>query len=131
MNPQITNLSKTLADNYASGSERVLDAVLDGNRKIVDVAVSTADQLVDQLPAEIVNRFPTPADTGARYLEFVERAVEVNREWNDRIVALLTPDTPAAPAPVKKAPAKRAAAKRPAKKAAAKRSPAKKAAATA
>jgi hypothetical protein len=138
MNPQITNLSKTIADNYASNSDRVLDAVLDGNRKFVDAAVTTLDQLIEQLPAapvQVADRLPTPAEAGARYLEFVERAVEINREWNDRVVAMLTVGQTAdvvaepTPAPAKKAVAKRAPAKRTAKKAPAKRAAAKRTAA--
>jgi hypothetical protein len=159
----LASASTTLADAIENNSERVFDAVIDANRRIVEFAVSASDKLTDRLSEVLPERFPvelpfsdklptfgttvpTAAVTGERYLEFVERAVSVNREFNDRIVSMLKSDVSATVervtaaattitstgdrAATKQAPAKRAAAKKaPAKRAAAKRAPAKRAAA--
>jgi hypothetical protein len=141
MRDQIQQFTKNATDNYTETNDRVLDAVVDTNRRVVDFAVKTADQMVDrldqveQLPElNFADKVPTPAETGARYLEFVERAVELNREYTQRVVdGILEGETvaPVAEKPVaKKAPAKKAAKKTPARKPAAKKAPAAKAATT-
>lgn len=68
--------------------------------------------------------FPTPAVAGERYLEFVERAVSLNRDMNQRVAEMIEFDN--AKAAADKRPAtKSAASRRPANKAAAKKRPAK------
>jgi cobalamin biosynthesis Mg chelatase CobN len=146
----------TATENFTSTSDQVLDAVLDANRRFVDFAVTTADRLTEQVDVELpfADRLPTPAETGERYLEFVERAVSLNRDMNQRVVEMIQADTAKAasekvaatarsvadnatrsvtdaartvsgPAAPKR-PAKKAAAKRPARKSTAKKSTAKK-----
>jgi hypothetical protein len=131
-----------ITERFTTTSDQVLDTVLDTNRRIVDFAVTTADRVSDQIKVELpfADTFPTPAVAGERYLEFVERAVSINREMNQRIVEMIKADNAkAATAKVvattktattktvaKKAPAK----KRPAKKTVAKKPVAKKAAAS-
>jgi sec-independent protein translocase protein TatB len=138
MRDEIQKFTKNATDNYTETNDRVLDAVVDTNRKAVDFAVKTADQVterieqIDDLPEfKLADKVPTPAETGARYLEFVERAVEMNREFTQRIVERLLEIDAVAPAvekPVaKKAPAKKAAKKPAAKKPEAKKPAAKKA----
>jgi hypothetical protein len=136
---QIQKFTKTAAENYTEANDRILDVVVETNRKVVDFAVKAADQVVeqleqiDQLPDfKFAERLPTPAETGARYIEFVERAAEMNRDFTQRVVANLLAGDPVAPAvekpaaegaPAKKAPAKKSTARKStAKKAAAKRS---------
>jgi CHASE3 domain sensor protein len=133
-----------ISERFTTTSDQVLDAVLDANRRIVDAAVSTADRVGDQIKIELpfTDRLPTPAEAGERYLDFVERAVSLNRDMNQRVAEMITADNAKAASDkvvgtaknvadtatktvTKKAPAKKAAAKRPARKAAAKR-PAKK-----
>jgi 2-hydroxychromene-2-carboxylate isomerase len=138
------NISK----RFTTTSDQVLDAVLDANRRIVDLAVTTADRVSEQLNVELpfADRFPTPTVAGERYLEFVERAVSLNRDMNQRVAEMITVDnakaaadkvvtttktaatsTPAKKAPVKKAPARKTAAK---KRPAARKTAGKKAAAS-
>ena len=102
MRDQFTNFTgtaaTTLAENLDTASERALDAVIEANRKLVEFAVTTADRVAEQISFELpfADRLPTPAASGERYLEFVERAVAVNRDFNDRIVAMLKDDAPTA-----------------------------------
>ncbi len=133
--------STVVTDNterFTSTSDQVLDAVLDTNRRIVEVAVTTADRIAEQIKVELplADRLPTPAVAGERYLEFVERAVSLNRDLNQRVVEMITADnakvvvaTAKRPA-TKTAAAKRPAKKRPARKTAAKKTVAKKTAAS-
>ena len=102
MRDQFTNFTATaaatLAENLDTANERALDAVIDANRKLVEFAVTTADRVAEQISFELpfadrLPSLPTPAESGERYLDFVERAVAVNREFNDRIVAMLKSDT--------------------------------------
>ena len=131
-----------ITDRFTTTSDRVLDAVLDTNRRIVDAAVTTADRVAEQFRSQVTvelpfaDRFPTPTVTGERYLDFVERAVSLNRDMNQRVVDMIKADnakkapakkTVAKKATVKKATAKKATAtKRAVKKTVAKKSPAKK-----
>ncbi len=132
-----------ITDRFTTTSHRVLDAVLDTNRRIVDAAVTTADRVAEQFRSQVTvelpfaDRFPTPTVAGERYLDFVERAVSLNRDMNQRVVDMITADnakkapaakkTVAKKAPAKKTPAKKATAtKRAVKKTVAKKSPAKK-----
>ncbi|HUV17605.1 MAG TPA: hypothetical protein VMW33_03900 [Ilumatobacteraceae bacterium] len=137
-----------VSERFTTTSDQVLDAVLDANRRIVDMAVTTADRVSEQFNVELpfADRLPTASVAGERYLEFVERAVSLNRDMNQRVAEMITADnakaasdkvvgaaknvadtatktvTDAGKTVAKKAPAKKAAARKaPAKKAAAKR----------
>jgi len=139
-----------LGEQFTNASDQVLDTVLDVNRRVVDFAVTTADRVNEQVRGQVdvelpfADSFPTPTIAGERYLEFVERAVSINRDVNQRIAEMITVDnaqaaarkvadtatgatrtstkTVAEKAPARKAPAKKAAARKaPAKKAAAKK----------
>jgi len=146
-NEATTSVTEAINDNniserFTTTSDQVLDAVLDTNRRMVDFAVTTADRVNDQIGFELpfADSFPTPTVAGERYLEFVERAVSINRDMNQRIAEMITADnakvvsdtvvatakTVAEKTPTKKAPAK----KRAAKKTVAKKTAAKKAAAS-
>lgn len=136
-----------ISERFTTTSDQVLDAVLDTNRRIVDFAVTTADRINEQVRSQITvelpfgDTFPTPTVAGERYLDFVERAVSLNRDMNQRVADMIRADTaktasdrvatPVKKTAAKKRPATKAAArKRPARKAAAKKRPAKKAAAS-
>jgi hypothetical protein len=150
-NEATTNVTDALNENgerFTTTSNQVLDRVLDVNRRIVDAAVTTADRINEQVNVELpfADRLPTPAAAGERYLEFVERAVSLNRDLNQRVVEMIKADnakaasdkvvataksvtdsatktvTGTAKTATKKAPAR----KRPAKKRAAKKTAAKK-----
>jgi len=121
-----------IAERFTTTSDRVLDAVLDTNRRIVDAAVTTADRVAEQFRSQVTvelpfaDRLPTPTLAGERYLDFVERAVSLNRDMNQRVVDMIRADN-AKKAPVTKTVAKKTpATKRPVKKTVAKKSPAKK-----
>jgi 2-hydroxychromene-2-carboxylate isomerase len=132
-----------ISERFTTTSDQVLDAVLDANRRIVDMAVTTADRVAEQINVEFpfADRFPTPTETGERYLEFVERAVSLNRDMNQRVAEMIKVDnakaasekvvattkTVAKKAPAKKMPARKTAAK---KRPAARKTAAKKAAAS-
>jgi hypothetical protein len=137
-----------ISERFTTTSDQVLDAVLDANRRIVDMAVTTADRVAEQINVELpfADRFPTPTVAGERYLEFVERAVSLNRDMNQRVAEMIKVDnvkaasekvvattkTVAQQAPAKKAPARKTVAKkRPAaRKTATRKTAAKKAAAS-
>lgn len=142
-----------ISERFTTTSDQVLDAVLDANRRIVDMAVTTADRVAEQINVELpfADRFPTPTVAGERYLEFVERAVSLNRDMNQRVAEMIKVDnakaasekvvatttTVAKKAPAEQTPARKTAAKkRPAarkttaRKTTAKKSAAKKAAAS-
>jgi len=150
-----------ISERFTTTSDEVLDAVLDTNRRIVDFAVTTADRVADQIKVELpfADSLPTPAVAGERYLEFVERAVSINRDMNHRVAEMIKADnakaasdkvaataksvadsagkavtgaakTVSEKAPARKAPAKKRPARKPvAKKSAARKSAAKKSAA--
>lgn len=93
MRDQINDFTSTAAENFTTTSDRVLDAILDGNRQAVDTVVKTADQVIEQLPEmSWADDLPTPAAVGTSYLDFVERAVEANRDFNLRVAEMLTTD---------------------------------------
>jgi hypothetical protein len=141
--------STTLASRFEDNSDRVLDAVVDANRRVVEFAVSVSDRVTALTPAQFpvelpftgklptfTGKLPTAAETGERYLDFVERAVSVNRDFNERIVSMLKGDVTSAveqvivnaSATAKKTATKKTVAKKTvAKKAVAKRTVAKKA----
>jgi 2-hydroxychromene-2-carboxylate isomerase len=117
-----------ISERFTTTSDQVLDAVLDANRRIVDMAVTTADRVAEQINVELpfADRFPTPTVAGERYLEFVERAVSLNRDMNQRVAEMIKVDnvkaasekvvattkTVAQQAPAKKAPARKTVAKK-------------------
>lgn len=133
-----TNISK----RFTTTSDQVLDAVLDTNRRIVDAAVSAADRVAEQIRTQVTldlrftDRLPTPTVAGERYLDFVERAVSLNRDLNHRVAEMITADnakkvpartTRAKTSPAKTSPAEKSLAKKsPAGKRVAKKAPAKK-----
>ena len=147
-----------ITDSVEAANERVLAYVVDANRRLADFAVTSADRVAEALPVAVpfADKLPTATESAERYVDFVERAVAMNREFNQRVLAKLTVDAPAVveavaenvtetvtaatePAektPAKKAPAKKASVKKatakkaPARKAAAKKAPAQQAAAT-
>ena len=138
-----TEALAALADKVEAANERLLDFVVDANRRLADLAVTSADRAAEVLPVALpfADRLPTPAESAERYIDFVERAVAVNREFNQRVLAMLTVDAPAAVDTVtesvvasaatakKTATRKTAAKKTAAKRTAAKRTTAKKTAA--
>ena len=113
-----------ITTRFTTTSDQVLDAVLDANRRFVDVAVTTADRVADQINFDLTlsDRLPTPTVAGERYLDFVERAVSLNRDMNQRVVEMIKADN------ATKSPAKQVAARTSSvKQAVAKKSPARKA----
>jgi hypothetical protein len=100
----------TATANYTSTNDKVLDAVIDANRKAVDFAVKAVDAItMPELPFADrfeLPEFPTPAEAGKRYISFVERAADMNRDLNGRIVDMLKIDgaKPVAKTPVAKKP---------------------------
>lgn len=131
-----------ISERFTTTSDQVLDAVLDTNRRIVDAAVSAADRVAEQIRTQVTldlrftDRLPTPTVAGERYLDFVERAVSLNRDLNHRVAEMITADnakkvpartTRAKTSLAKTSPAKNSPAKTsPAKKRVAKKAPAKK-----
>jgi hypothetical protein len=121
-----------ITDSVEAANERVLAYVVDANRRLADFAVTSADRAAEALPVAVpfADKLPTPTESAERYLDFVERAVAVNREFNQRVLARLTVDAPAVvetvtervtetvtetvaePVTAKKAPAKKASVKK-------------------
>ncbi len=105
----------TTAINVAN--TRMLDTVVEANRTAVGFAVKSAERLPAlDLPVEMPVEFPTPAEAGERYIDFVERAVSMNRELNERVIKMLPADVK----PTAKRTSKKVASKPAAKKAGAK-----------
>ena len=134
-NTTSTNVNDSIRENLTSTSDQVLDVVLDTNRRMVDLAVSTVDRITAQIDVELpfADRLPTPSAAGERYLDFVEQAVSLNREMTQRVVEMLeAAERRAVDATAEQAAAAKTAAKKPmarkatTKKAAAKKSTARK-----
>lgn len=132
MRDQFQNFTTTAIDNYTETNDRVLDAIVDANRKVVDSAVKAADQLREQLDQienlpemPFADRLPTPAEAGARYIDFVERAADLNREFAHRVADALRVEETVASAPEA---AEKPAAKKSTKKSTTKKSATKKSA---
>ncbi|MFK7916604.1 MAG: hypothetical protein AB8G14_00885 [Ilumatobacter sp.] len=96
---QITDNIDTASKSFVDANERVLDTVVSVNRRIVDTAVEIADR-APKVELPLADKLPTPAETGARYIDFVERAVSVNRDFTAKVVAQLPTGT-AVPAKAK------------------------------
>jgi hypothetical protein len=129
---KINGQLETATANYTSTNDKVLDAVIDANRKAVDFAVKTVDAITKavEVPAmpELpftgrfeLPEFPTAAEAGKRYISFVERAADMNRDLNGRVMDMLKIEEakkPVAKKPVAKKPvAKKPVAKTPVAKA--------------
>ena len=83
------------AKTAREANDRFLDAVVETNRKAVDFAVTSFDRLSDQAPAvELPFELPTAAEAGKRYIDVVERLVELNRDFSKRVVDMLPADKP-------------------------------------
>ena len=121
-NEQVERFGQTAVTNYTETNDRVLDAVVDANRKVVDFAVKTATAVTDAVDtplddAPFADRIPTPAEAGKAYIDFVERAADMNRDFSKRVVAMLpaemTVAKPATKTAAKKPVAKKPVAKKP------------------
>ena len=69
--------------------------MLDTNRRVVDFAVTTADRRRHEpvnVELPFADSLPTPTVAGERYLEFVERAVSLNRDMNQRVADMIKVD---------------------------------------
>lgn len=131
-NEQVIGQLNQAGKTYTKTNDRMLDAIVDTNRKAVDFVVKTADQaphigLTFEVPMVDRVEFPTPADAGKRYLDVIERLAEINRDVSERMVSSFPADKPAVEAAVPAA--KTAAVQKPtAKKPATKKASARKAA---
>ncbi len=103
-----------ISERFTTTSDQVLDAVLDTNRRVVDFAVTTADRINEQIKLDVpfADSFPTPTVAGERYLEFVERAVSLNRDMNQRVAEMIKVDNAKAAADKVVAPVKKTVAKK-------------------
>lgn len=89
----LTGQIQTATTAVNDANTRMLDSVVEANRTAVDFAVKSADRLPNvELPIELPVEIPTPAEAGKRYIDFVERAVEMNRDLNARVVDMLPTD---------------------------------------
>jgi hypothetical protein len=94
---KINDQLETATANYTSTNDKVLDAVLDANRKAVDFALKTVDAItkavdvpaMPELPFAGRFELPTAAEAGKRYISFVERAADLNRDLNGRVIDML------------------------------------------
>ena len=118
---KINGQLETATANYTSTNAKVLDAVIDANRKAVDFAVKTVGAITKAVEVPTMPElpfagrfelpeFPTAAEAGKRYISFVERAADMNRDLNGRVIDMLKIQEAKKPA------AKKAAAKKPAAK---------------
>ncbi len=89
---QITDNIDAATKTFVDANERILDTVVSVNRRIVDTAVRVNKNIADRAPKmelPLADKLPTPAETGARYIDFVERAASVNRDFTAKVVAQL------------------------------------------
>ena len=90
---EMNEIANNAAENFTTTSDRVLDAILDGNRQVVESVVKTADDVTERLPEmPWAERVPTPEEAGKNYMDFVERAVQANRDFNHRVAEMITAD---------------------------------------
>ena len=102
---QITENIDVAKKNYVETNDRVLDTVVSVNRRVVETAVELAERAPSvELP--LVDKLPTAAEAGDRYIDFVERAVSVNRDFTAKVIDQLP--TAAAPKKATKKTAKKA-----------------------
>lgn len=85
---QITENIDAATRTFVDTNERMLDTVVNVNRRLVDTAVEIADR-APKMDLPLADKLPTPATTGSRYLDFVERAASVNRDVTSKVVAQL------------------------------------------
>lgn len=89
---QITENIDAATTTFVDANERILDTVISVNRRIVDTAVRVNQNITDRAPKmelPISDKLPTPAESGARYIDFIERAVSANRDFTAKVVAQL------------------------------------------
>lgn len=111
---QITENVDQATKSFVDVNDRVLDTVVTVNRRIVDTVVEVADRVpATRFDLPFADRLPTPADAGKRYIDFVERATALNRDFTAKVIATL----PTGVAVSAKAKATRTAKARPAAKA--------------
>ena len=85
---QITENIDSAAKSVVDTNEQILDTIVSVNRRVVDGVVRTADRMPNvELPLN--DKLLTPAEAGARYTDFVEQAVSVNRDFTARVVHML------------------------------------------
>ncbi|MEM9747858.1 MAG: hypothetical protein AAF945_14270 [Actinomycetota bacterium] len=87
---------RTAVENATDANTRIVDTVVDWNEKAVDATVKFADRVEAPFAVPFADQLPTAQEAGKRYMEFVQRAADVNREVQNRVVELL----PAAYQPV-------------------------------
>ncbi|MBV1894733.1 MAG: hypothetical protein KUG57_11835 [Ilumatobacteraceae bacterium] len=87
---------RLVTEKMARRSDRMLDGVVDVNRRLVGHAVTSADRAAEQFPVELPfrDRLPTPAQAGERYISLLERAVSVRRHLNERVINRCGTDAP-------------------------------------
>lgn len=85
---QISDNFDNAAESFVDANERILDTVVTVNRRIVDTAVEIADR-APKMELPLADKLPTPAETGARYIDFVEQAVSMNRDFTAKVVGQL------------------------------------------
>lgn len=119
LNEQITDVADRLkidgqlrkaTEGALETNDRYFDAVLDANRRAVKFAVTTADRVIEgtpEMPYDLpfADRVPSPSEAGDRYLDVFERAVQANRDFNERVIKMLEvePVAPKARSPRKPA----------------------------
>jgi hypothetical protein len=94
---QITENISLASKTFVETNDRVLDTVVSINRRVVETAVEVADRAPSfGLPVELplADKLPTPAEAGKQYIDFVERAVSMNRDFANRIAAQLPTAAP-------------------------------------
>jgi len=92
LNTRITETFDNATESFVDANERMLETVVDVNRRLVDTAVRVNQNLADRAPKldlPMAAKLPTPAETGARYIDFVEQAVSFNRDFTAKVVAQL------------------------------------------
>ncbi|BAN03981.1 hypothetical protein [Ilumatobacter coccineus] len=86
---QIQSATTQMVSTVNDANARMIDSVVDANRTAIDFAVKSADRLPSvELPVPV----PTPAEAGKRYIDFVERAADMNRDLNARVIDMLPAD---------------------------------------
>ena len=81
---QFDNAAKTVVDT----NEQIVDTIVSVNRRVVDNAVETADRFPTvELP--LADKLLTPAEAGARYIDFVEQAASFERDMTARVIHML------------------------------------------
>lgn len=106
-------------DTLTKAQDRVLDTIEENNGRMIETmerVAGTVEKVADrgpdvELPFELplVDQLPKPAEMVSNYFDFVNRSMEINRKFAERVVEIVVPAAKPATKSTRKPAAKKAA----------------------